>query len=120
MSKKVGDSVVSGNSLQVQKKYEYQLLIEYVQSGAWKNNTWLASVLGVDEDTVSAWKKTEPVMKARQEAIKGLLKDFTGKGEIKDRLAETGFKVETQKSEEEIVVKIYDYGTQSNSTTKTT
>lgn len=105
---------------QVYKEYEYKLLIEYVSCGAWKNNKWLASVLGINEETVSTWKKTEPVIRARQKAVSGLLKDFTGRADVMARLAETGFKVETPKSEEEIVVKIYDYGTQTNPPAETT
>ena len=79
---------------QVQKKQEYLLLVDYVRAGAWRNNTWLASILGVNDETVTEWKKTAPVMEARKEAIKGLLKDFEKKGDVEKRLAETGFEVE--------------------------
>lgn len=90
-------STVSGKSYQVQKEAEYDQLLEYVAAGAWKNNTWLASVLGVDDDTVADWKKTIPVVKARQLAVKGLLKDFTRRGDVKDRLKENGMDFDAEK-----------------------
>lgn len=101
-------SEVSGVEPQVQKKYEYGLLVEYVKQGAWKNNTWLASVLGVDDDTVAAWKKTKPVIEARQEAVKGLLKDFTRRADVMNRLVENGFNVEPQKSELTVLIPLID------------
>lgn len=81
---------------QVVKKQEYLLLVDYVRQGAWKNNTWLASILDVNDETVMEWKKTKPVLDARREAIAHLLKDFSRRGDVKDRLKETGFQIDPE------------------------
>lgn len=77
---------------QVYKEREYQCLLDMVSQGAWRNNRAIASIVGVDENTLAKWKETEPIINARQKYINTkLLPDFIKKGDVKDRLKEAGF-----------------------------
>lgn len=86
------ESVKSVIPPQVIKVQEYQCLLDMVSQGVWRNNKAIANIVGIDEDTLTAWKKTEPIINARQKYINTkLLPDFIKKGDVKDRLKEAGF-----------------------------
>lgn len=104
---------------QVLKKEDYLFFVECVLDGMWSNNTYLAELCGVDRNTIADWKKTDPVMKARKEASRDLIKKFKKDGDLEKRLREAGMEVEPETQRSEVRVIIEDYGTENKPTTET-
>jgi hypothetical protein len=65
----------------------------------WKNNRFIADVVGVDEDTIASWKKRQEVVKLRQQSINDDLKKWKRTADAEKRLVEQGMDFDPPKSE---------------------
>jgi len=72
----MSDKVVSHNSYNsgIYKTVEYDLALQFVDRGLWRTKN-LAKAVGVDEDTMTKWKRT----KKMQEAYSGAVMKFIGR-----------------------------------------
>jgi len=82
---------------QVVKKQDFETFIGFVEQGLWKNNKFIASLVGVEEETISAWKKQPRAVVARQQATKNTLTSWKAKGDPEKRLKEQGMEFESDK-----------------------
>jgi hypothetical protein len=92
---------------QVYKEYEYGIFLGFVADGLWRNNRFMAEVIGVGEDTIADWKKRDEVKRLRQEAISGDLKKWKRTADAERRLTEQGMDFDAEKVDVkmEVVVK---------------
>lgn len=92
---------------EVQKTEEYSVFLGLVARGLWKNNQFIADVVGVDDETIATWKKRSEVKKLRQQSISGDLERWKRSSDPEKRLKEQGMEFDPDKVEAkvEIVVK---------------
>ena len=94
------DSELSAREPEILKTAEYELMLKLIDKGLWRTVN-LARALHVDNDTVTAWKKTERVIKAHQDAI---LK-FIGRRKDNEKILDE-LEVETPKEDPKTLVQI--------------
>lgn len=82
---------------QVYKEDEYAVFLGFVADGLWRNNRFMAEVIGVGEDTIADWKKRNEVKKLRQQAISGNLKKWKRSADPEKQLREQGMDFDTEK-----------------------
>lgn len=92
---------------QVQKEEEYSVFLGLVSRGLWKNNTFIADVVGVDDNTIATWKKRKEVKKLRRQSISGDLDRWKRSSDPEKRLKEQGMEFDPDRVEAkvEIIVK---------------
>jgi len=92
---------------EVQKTEEYSVFLGLVARGLWKNNKFIADVVGVDDETIATWKLREEVKKIRQQSIGGDLERWKRSSDPEKRLKEQGMEFDPDKVEAkvEIIVK---------------
>lgn len=91
----------------VLKEEEYSVFLGLVSRGLWRNNKFIADVIGVNEETIAAWKQREEVKKLRQQSISGDLERWKRSSDPEKRLKEQGMEFDPDKVEAkvEIIVK---------------
>ncbi len=75
---------------QVLKEHEYSVFLGMIEQGLWKNNRFIAEVVGVNEETIAEWKKRSEVKALRQQAINDDLKRWKRTADAEKRLKEQG------------------------------
>lgn len=58
----------SAEELGIYKTAEYELMLRLIEKGLWRTRN-LARAVGVDEDTMTKWKRTKQAQKAYSEAV---------------------------------------------------
>lgn len=105
----------SGGKPQVYKQTELDTMIQLIERGIY-STTNLASVLGVDMDTVTKWKRRPEVVAARTRSI---LKFAGRRTDVDGVLKELGVDTAQREEKSSLRVVIEDYGTENNPTAKT-
>lgn len=99
-------SEVSDKEPQVQKEEEYSVFLGLVGRGLWKNNKFVADLVGVDEDTIIIWKKRQEVQKLRQESVRGDLERWKRSSDPEKRLKEQGMEFDPDKVEARVTIEV--------------
>lgn len=82
---------------EIYKLGEYAVFCDLIEQGLWKNNRFLAEVVGVNEDTIADWKKREAIQKLRQKSISDDLKRWKRTADAEKRLKEQGMDFDAEK-----------------------
>ena len=100
-------SEVSDKEPLVQKEEEYAVFLGLVTRGLWKNNRFIADLVGVDEDTIIIWKKRKEVQSLRQQSVKSDLERWKRSSDPEKRLKEQGMDFDAEKLDVnmEVIVK---------------
>lgn len=91
----------------VLKEEEYSVFLGLVSRGLWKNNVFIADLVGVNQETIASWKVRKEVVKLRQQSVSGDLDRWKRSSDPEKRLKEQGMEFDPDRVEAkvEIIVK---------------